>query len=51
MWHVEKGEGQSRVTILAMKDGEDGLYWTFKLNPYYFDDQEGAQGRNKYVYR
>jgi AAA domain len=44
MWHVEKGEGQSRVTILAMKDGEDGLDWTFKLNPYYFDKEGAHQG-------
>jgi hypothetical protein len=42
MWHVEKGEGQSRASIVAMKDGEDGIEWSFRLRPYYFPE-EGAQ--------
>lgn len=38
MWFVEKGEAANQATIVAMKDGEDGLSWRFKLVPY-----EGAQ--------
>jgi hypothetical protein len=45
MWHVERGEAQSRVSIVAMKDGEDGLDWTFRLRPFYFDENDGAQHR------
>lgn len=38
MWYVEKGEVSNQATIVSMKDGEDGIYWRFKLVPF-----EGAQ--------
>src|SRR5215213_233310 len=43
MWQIEKGEAQSRATITAMKDGEDGLDWTFRLRPYHFDENGGPK--------
>lgn len=42
MWLVEKGDAHNRVSITAMKDGEEGLDWTFRLPVYHFDE-EGAQ--------
>jgi hypothetical protein len=43
MWHVDKGEVASTVTVAAMKDGEDGASWTYRLQPYYFDEaREGG---------
>jgi len=38
MWSIEKGEGQSRITLSAMKDGEDGVEWAFRLRPFYFEE-------------
>ena len=44
MWFVDKGEAESRVSITAMKDSESGLDWTFRLQTYWFDDDD--QSRN-----
>ena len=44
MWHVEKGEAQSRVSITAMKDGEAGLEWTFRLKQHWLDCEAAQQG-------
>jgi hypothetical protein len=38
MWYVERGEASNQATIVAMKDGEDGISWRFRLLPF-----EGAQ--------
>lgn len=46
MWAVEKGEGESTVSIVAMKDGEDGLTWQFRLQQYEFDEGAEEGGRN-----
>lgn len=44
MWSVEKGEGVSTVSIHAMKDGEEGISWQFRLAPYVFDEAPAGGG-------
>lgn len=43
MWLVEKGEAVNTVTVAAMKDGEDGLNWRFRLAPYVFGENGAGE--------
>lgn len=45
MWHVEKKDGQNRATIVAMKDGEDGIDWTFRLQPFDFAEMGATRAQ------
>jgi hypothetical protein len=44
MWSVEKGDPISTASIHHMKDGEDGLSWQFRVNPYTLADATPKRG-------